>query len=153
LLRLQILNVDGALLRGQPALADQRAVTIPGHFCKFAVGLRLLQRRLQLTQRGLGLRDLVVEFGSDDLRQQLSRLHLVADVDFALGDIAAGAGEDICSRERRRGGGQTDDLDAVAGLYRCHADLRDEIVALLRGGDHLSVLLIVAPCPESQRCH
>ena len=38
---------------------------------ELAVGLRLLQRRLELGERRLGLRDLVIELGRDDLRQQL----------------------------------------------------------------------------------
>jgi hypothetical protein len=96
----------------------------------------LLQRRPELTEGGLGLCDLVIQFGGHDLGQQLSSLHPVTDVDFALGDVAAGAGKDICGRERRRRGGQTDGLDAVARLHRRDTYLRDKVAALLCRGDH-----------------
>jgi hypothetical protein len=37
----------------------------------------------------------MVEFGRDDLDQQLAGLDAVADVDLALADIAGGTGKDV----------------------------------------------------------
>jgi len=152
LLRLQGLNVGGALLRGQPALLHQRTVAIPGHLGEFAVCLRLLQGCLELAERRLGLRNLVIEFRCHDFGQQLAGLHPVADVDFALVDITAGARKDIGDRERRCGRRQIDDFDAGAGSYRRNTDLGDKVPALPRRRNHLAVLLVVAPRSGSQRC-
>src|SRR5207245_1570211 len=46
LLRLEGLYVDGPLLLGHPALADEWAVTVPGHLRQIHIRLRLLLRRL-----------------------------------------------------------------------------------------------------------
>ena len=50
----------------------------------------------------------MIELGRGDLGQQLARLDVVADIDLALVDVAAGAGKDIGGGEGRRGGRQAD---------------------------------------------
>ena len=106
---------------------------------------------LSLTERRLGLCDLVVEFGRHDFGQQLARLHPVADIDFALVDITAGARKDIGDRESRRGRRQIDDFGAGARPHRRNTNLRYQIAALLRRRNHLAMLLVVAPRPGSER--
>src|SRR5262249_38479487 len=105
--RLEGLEVDVALLWGNPALLDQRFVPAPGHLCEFSAGLRLLPRRLELIDRRLVLRDLVVELGYRELRQQISRLDAIPDLNIALVDIAGRAGKDVrrgeCGRRARQG--------------------------------------------------
>ena len=102
LLRLKSEAVDIALLRGDPTFADQGAVPLPRHLCETPVRLRLLNRRLELAQRGLRLHDLVIELRSRDLRQQLPFPDAVADIDVALVDVAARASKDVRRRECRR---------------------------------------------------
>jgi hypothetical protein len=103
LLRLEPEPVRIALLRGHPPFFDQRLVALPGHVRKIRIGLVLAQRRLRLAEVGLRLLDLMVELWSGDLGEKLALLDVVADVDIALVDIAAGAGEDV--RFGKRGGG------------------------------------------------
>ena len=69
----------------------------------------LLQRGFGLLERGLGLRDLMIELGRRDLGQKLACLDAVADIDIALVDIAAGPREDVRRRECRGRGGQGDE--------------------------------------------
>ena len=140
LLRLQCLNVNGPLLRRQPSLADERAIAIPGYFCKLAVGLSLLKRRLELPQRSVSLRNLMIQFGSHDFRQQLPSLHSISDIDLALVDIAAGAREDVCDGKRRRRGRQGDDFGATARPHRGQPHLRNKVAALQGGVGYFALL-------------
>ena len=81
------------------------AVAIVGDLREIPACLRLLQRRLVLAERGLGLSDLVIELRSRNLRQQIAGLHTIADIDLARLDVAVGARKDIRRREgecRRR---------------------------------------------------
>ena len=103
LLRLQGQAIVVALLKREPSLLDQIAVARIGDLGELTACLGLLQRRLVLGQRRLGLRNLVVEFRRGDFRQQGSGLDPIADVDVALFDVAAGARENICRLECRRG--------------------------------------------------
>ena len=117
----------------------QRTIAIPGDLGEFAVRLGLLQRRLELTERRLGLCDLVVQLRRDDFGQQLPGLDPVTDIDFALVDIAAGARKDIGGRESRRGRRQADGFGAGARPHGRNTNLRDQVAALLRRGDRLDV--------------
>ena len=81
LLGLECLGVDSALLLGVPALLDQRLVAVPRYLRQLRIRLRLLQRRLELRERCLGLQDLVVEFRHGNLGQQLPLLDAIPDVD------------------------------------------------------------------------
>ena len=92
---------------GQPALLHQRPVAIPRDLGKLPVRLSLLQRRLELTERRLRLCDLMIELRCYDFGQQLPCLHVVADIDLALVDVAAGARKHIGGRECRGRGRQT----------------------------------------------
>src|ERR1700751_488716 len=79
-----------------------------------------MQCGLVLCQRRLRLRDLVVEFGGGDFRQQGAGLDLIADVYIPLFDIAARSSEDIC---RLKGGCRCRQRDGYRSLAR--ADCRD----------------------------
>ena len=70
-------------------------VAVPGDLGEIAIGFGLLQRGLHLRERPLRLRDLMLELGGGDLHQQLPGLDVAADVDVALGDVAARPGVDI----------------------------------------------------------
>ena len=74
----------------------------------------------------------MIELGRGDLREKLALLDVVADIDVALVDIAAGTGEDVCRGKGRGGGRQGDGHGAVARLDRANADLGHEIGPLLR---------------------
>ena len=96
------LDVNRALLLGRPALVDQRTVSVPGHLRKLYIGLRLLKRRFELSERCFVLRNLVIELRHRELRQHVARLDAIANIDVALGDITGRAGKDI--RVRKCGG-------------------------------------------------
>ena len=68
--------------------------------------LILVPRRVSLLQTILILRDLVLDLGRSDLREELPGLDVIADIDIALQHIAAGAGINICRLEAERRGGQ-----------------------------------------------
>ena len=102
LLRLQGQAIVVALLKREPSLRDQLAVARIGDLGEIPACLRLLQCRLILSQRRLGLRDLVVELGGGDVSQQGSRLDPIADIDVALFNVAVGAREDIGRLKCRR---------------------------------------------------
>ena len=150
LLRLQGQAIIVALLERQPSLFDEIAVARIGDLGEVAACLRLLQRGLVLGQRRLGLRNLVVEFGGGNVRQQGAGLDLIADVDVALLDVAAGAREDVrrfeCGRRRRQADGHL----AVAGADRGDANIGNKRPALLRGGRDIEVGLVVAPASYSK---
>src|SRR6202043_2425250 len=115
LLGLQGQAIIVALLQREPTLLDEIAVARVGDLGEIAARLCLLQCRLVLGQRRLGLRDLVVELGSGDVRQQRASLDPIADIDIALFDVAAGARENIRRLERRGRRGQGDGDLVVAG--------------------------------------
>ena len=77
-------------------------------------------------------------------------LDLIADIDVALLDVAAGAREDIRRLECRRGRRQGDGDLAVAGADRGHANVGHERPALLRGGRDVALGLVVAPAAQSE---
>ena len=116
-------------------MLDQWTVASPGHPRELLVRLRLLHRRLELRKRRLGLGDLVVELRGDDLHQQLPLLHVIADVDIALVDIAAGASEYVGDRKRGGRGRQRDRHIISARPHRLNPQGRDGIETLL-GGRH-----------------
>ena len=58
--------------------------------------------RFGLLQRGLRLRDLVIELWRGDLGQKLPCLDAIADIDIALVDIAAGPRKDVGGGEGLR---------------------------------------------------
>ncbi len=140
LLRLEVLNVDVALLARHPAFLDQRSIPAPSHLREPSVGLRLVQRRLELSQHRLVLRDLIVEFRHSELRQQFPCLNAIADIDVALDDIAGRAGIDIRRREGGRGTRQGDRHGAGAFLDRRDAHTGYEITRLLGGRDDVLTL-------------
>ena len=108
-------------------------VAIVGDLCEVPACLRLLQRRLVLAERGLGLGDLVIELGSRNLRQQIASLHMIADIDLARLDVAVGARKDIRRRESERRRRQGDGHLAVGGAHLGDADGRDKVPLLLGG--------------------
>ena len=69
LLGLQSQAIIVALLQREPTLPDEIAVARVGDLGEITARLCLLQCRLVLGQRRLGLRDLVVELRSGDVRQ------------------------------------------------------------------------------------
>src|ERR1700744_5997813 len=95
----------------------------------------------------------MIEFRSHYFFKQLSRLHLVADVDFALGDIAAGPRKDVCVRESRCRGGQTDNVDLGARLDGFDTHLRHHIPARLRDRIHFAALRIMFPAAPGEYRH
>ena len=153
LLSLQGQPIIVSLLKREPSLLDQIAVARIGDLGEVTACLRLLQCRLVLGQRRLGLRDLVVELRGGDIRQQGSRLDPIADVDVALFDVAAGARENIRCLERRRGRGQGDVNFAVAGADHGHANVGDKIPDLLRGGRDIELGLVMAPASYCKAAH
>src|SRR6185437_13041333 len=95
--------------------------------------------------------DLMIQLRCHDFGQQLSSFYVVADIDLALVDVATGARENICVRERRGGGRQSDDFGTGARPHGRDSYLWNQVAARLQGGHHLTMLLIVAPCARSQR--
>ena len=75
------------------------------------------------------------ELRGDDLHQQLPLLHVIADVDVALVDIAAGASEYVGDRKRGGRGRQRDRHIIPARPHRLNPQGRDGIETLL-GGRH-----------------
>jgi hypothetical protein len=99
LLSLEILAIDVALLQRHPAFVHERLVACPSRGGKIGIGLLLAQGCLALTERGLGLGDLMVDLGCRDLGEDLPCLHMVADIDIALdGDEASRQLDGSCSR-------------------------------------------------------
>ena len=145
MLRLQGQAIVVALLKREPSLFDQIAVARIGDLGELTACLRLLQGRVILGQRRLGLRNLVVELGGGNVRQQGSRLDPIADIDVALFDVAVGARKNIrrlkCRRRRRQGDGNL----TVAGADRSHPDVGNKGPALSRGSRDLELGLVVAP--------
>src|SRR4029078_1402498 len=85
-----------------------------------------------------------------DMRKQLAGLHVVADIDVALVDITAGAGEDVGLGERGRRGWQRDGHCKIARVDGGDAEL-GHIVLMLRGGiGNLPMLLTIAPSAETK---
>ncbi len=83
------------VLPGLGAGAGERRGPSVGHVREVAVGLglvdhraRLDQRRLELQHLRLRLDELLVEVGGADPEQQVARLHVRADIDLALDDVA-----------------------------------------------------------------
>jgi hypothetical protein len=98
----------------------------------------------------LGLLNLMLDLRCGDMRKQLAGLHVVTDINVALVDIAAGAGEDIGLSERRRRGRQSNDHGGIARLDGGDAEL-GHIVLMLRGGiGNLPMLLTIAPSAETK---
>src|SRR5262245_8625719 len=93
----------------------------------------------------------MIEFRCNDLRQQLTFLDVVADINLALGDIAAGTREDVGGCESRGRCRQAYDVDPAAGLDGRHANVRDKIATLFGGGQGLAILRVVTPRPGRQR--
>jgi hypothetical protein len=139
------LDVHRALLLGHPAFVDQRLVAAPCHPREFVAGLCLIERRFELFERRLVLRNLGVEFRYCELRQQIAGLDAIADIDVALGDVAGRAGIDARGSEGGGGAGQTDRNGSGARL-----DCRDtqgghEIALLLCSGRDFLPLRIISP--------
>src|SRR5262249_25497189 len=129
----------------QPSLLNQGAVAIVGDLCEISAGLRLLQRRLVLGQRSLSLCNLVIEFGRPDLRQQIARLHMIADIDLARLDVAVGASENIGRRERKGRARQADGRLAAGSVRLGYGNGRDKVPLLLGSRHDLALLRIVSP--------
>ena len=90
----------------------------------------------------------MVDLRRGDFGEKLSLLHLIADIDIALGDIAAGAREDIGGREGRRRAGQRHQHGGVARLDRGCAHCRHEVLAHRGIGHRLARLRVIAPGAE-----
>ena len=96
--RVQAVGV--ALLLALPALNDELRGPLVGHAAEIRVGLRLLNRRLQLSELPLGLFELLIEIRRRDRREDLALRHMSANVLVPGGDVAAGAGEERAGVER-----------------------------------------------------
>jgi len=132
---------------------NQFLVAVPRHLRQIAVGHCLLQARSQLGERALRLRDLMFDLRCRDLHQQVSGFDPVADIDGALGDIAAGPGIEIGLREglrRSRPGGRP---ELFARMNRIRPDRRNEIAPLVGGRDHFGMHAVVLPETEAQRAN
>src|SRR5262245_50606843 len=90
----------------------------------------------------------MIELGSDDLRQQLPLLDAIPDIDLALLDVAAGAGEDVGDRERGGRGRQADHHVVGARAHRRQPKARHEVALLLGCRQGGVVLRDIAPPPE-----
>jgi hypothetical protein len=106
--RLDGLDVHCALLLGHPAFVDQGFVAAPCILRELEARVGLVPRRLELIERRLVLRNLVIELRHCELRQQISCLDAIPDVDVALGDVAGRAGIDTRRGECSRRAGQGD---------------------------------------------
>ena len=73
---------------------------IPGRDQLFQGRLCLAELAFGLRQRGLCLRHLLVQIGSVDFRQQLSRGNPVPDIDVSPLQVPGGAREDVCFGDR-----------------------------------------------------
>jgi hypothetical protein len=93
---------------------------------------------------------LVVNLGGGDVRQQISRLDPIADVDIALFDVAAGTREDSRRLERRRARRQTDGDLAAAVAHQGYANVRNEGPYPLRGRRGIEFTPVVAPTSNSK---
>ncbi len=134
------LQVDVALLTGDPAFLNQIVVSVPGHLCEPLASLRLIQRRLELLERCLVLRNLVIELRYGELRQQIARLDAIPDVYVALGDIAGRAGVDVRRGEGGGCAGQVDRKRVGARFHRCNLQGWHSITLVLGSRGHLSLL-------------
>ena len=121
--RVQAVGV--ALLLALPALNDELRSPLVGHLAEIRVGLRLLNRRLQLNELPLGLFELLIEIGGRDRREDLALGHMRADILVPGGDIAAGAGEERASVESGDVARQNQLLFSGSGLGRHKAHGRN----------------------------
>ena len=145
LLRVLGLDVDRALLLGRPAFVDQRPVAVPSHLCEPQIGLRLLQRRRVLRQRRLGLRNLMLDLRRRDLHQDVALLDAAADIDVSLGNVSAGAGEDVSQGERLGRARPNDRHSRRARTHGSRQNCRHEVARLFRGRYDFGMKLIMAP--------
>ena len=99
-LRGRVQAIVVALLLALPPLNDELRGSLIGCAAKFRIGLRLLNRRLQLNKLPLGLFELLIEIGGGDRRQDLTFRHMSANILMPRGDVAAGAGEERTGVER-----------------------------------------------------
>jgi hypothetical protein len=115
-----------------------------------ALGFVLVLRRLSRLQTVAVLRDLVLDLGSGDFGQELPGLDVIADIDIALGDIAAGARIDVGlhKAERRCGQCHVQPSEPLRHLLDMHA--RDEVRLPLGGGRDLAMLLVMPPHAECE---
>ena len=63
-------------------------------FALLLIGQRLIERRLRLLQVGLGLANLLVQFGRFNFGHRLAGFDAIADIHHAALDVAVGAGQD-----------------------------------------------------------
>jgi hypothetical protein len=112
---------------------------------KIAIGLRLQERRAQLRERAFGLRDLMLDLGRGDLDEQIACLDTAADVDIALGNVAAGARIDVGLLEGFRRAGPGHGSDGVAGADHGRAHHRHKTATGFRAGHHFRVQLKMLP--------
>ena len=83
-----------ALLLTLPPLNDELRGPLIRRAAEVRVGLRLLNRRLQLNELPPSLFELLIEIRGRDRRQDLVLRHMGANVFVPGGDVSAGAGEE-----------------------------------------------------------
>jgi hypothetical protein len=88
---------------------------------------RLLDRAVGLVHRRLGLSNLLVQFGSFDLGQNLPLFHPVADIGVAPLDVAAGARQDRRFRDRLDVARQNQAALVIRTLHFLHVDHRQAV--------------------------
>ena len=143
LVSLDGLEVDIALMRSYPSILDQRFVAAPGRLRERRIGFRLLHCGLQLRERGLVLRNLVVELGHCELCEQFALLDVIPDIDVALGNVAGGTGVDVGGTESCRGARQRDGNDGWTCLDRRDKHGRREVARLIGCLKRLPLLRVV----------
>src|SRR4029077_8676425 len=88
---------------------------------------------------------LVIEFGRPDLRQQITCLHMIADIDLARLDVAVGPSENIGRRVRKGRARQADGHLAAGSAHLGYGNGRDKIPLLLGSRHDLALLRVVSP--------
>src|SRR5215472_13395889 len=91
----------------------------------------------------------MIELGRRDLYQQISGFDLAADIDVALGDVAARTRVNVGLRESFRGARPRNRHDGVAGPHRRRADAWD-LAGLLHRRHPLRTQAVVAPETEAE---
>src|SRR4029077_16223798 len=123
----------------------QLPVAVPCHLGELALSLRLFEGSAQLCQGPLSLSDLVLDLRCSYLHEQIAGLHPAADVDVALGDVAAGAGIDVCLLEGFGSPGPARDAKRLRGAHRRSAHRRHEVAPGICGRHHLGVHRVMLP--------
>ena len=124
---------------GRNAALDEQRPAVRGHARELAVRLALLEARVRLLRRGLGLFDrrfrlvnLLIQLRRVDFRQHLADPHAVPDVGETTFEVAVGARQDRRLGQRLHRPGQLEHVLVRAAADAHHRQARQALLLSLR---------------------